>query len=113
MGSQGRRQPITAALLSASLPECITHNDTKINNVLLDDATNEGICVIGLDTVMPGLPSYDFGNMVRTATSPAAEDERHLSRVELQSDFLAALVRGYLGKAGEFLTKEERILLPF
>ena len=56
--------------MKANLPERITHNDTKFNNVLLDDATGEGICVIDLDTVMPGLALYDFGDMVRTTTSP-------------------------------------------
>ncbi|NQU11481.1 aminoglycoside phosphotransferase family protein, partial [bacterium] len=71
-----RRQQLTTALLAAGLPERITHNDTKFNNVMIDDATGEGICVIDLDTVMPGLALYDFGDLVRTATSPAAEDER-------------------------------------
>ncbi len=65
-------QPIVAGLLDAHLPERVTHNDTKFNNVLLDDATGEAICVIDLDTVMPGLAPYDFGDMVRTTTSPAA-----------------------------------------
>jgi aminoglycoside phosphotransferase (APT) family kinase protein len=100
-------------LLDANLPERITHNDTKINNVLFDDATGEGICVIDLDTVMPGLAPYDFGDMVRTATSPAAEDERDLSRVEMQFDFFEELVRGYLSSAGEFLSKQEKHLLAF
>ncbi|MGD0736496.1 MAG: aminoglycoside phosphotransferase family protein [Terracidiphilus sp.] len=107
------RQSITSRLLDANLPERITHNDTKINNVLFDDATNEGICVIDLDTVMPGLAPYDFGDMVRTATSPTAEDERELSRVEMKFEFFEALVRGYLSSAGEFLTKEEKHLLAF
>jgi Phosphotransferase enzyme family len=107
------RQSITTMLLDANLPERITHNDTKMNNVLLDQESNEGICVIDLDTVMNGLAPYDFGDMVRTATSPAAEDERDLSRVELQFDFFRALVRGYLSTAGTFLTKEEKDLLPF
>ena len=61
-----------SVLLSADLPERVTHNDTKFNNVMLDDTTGEGICVIDLDTVMPGLALYDFGDMVRTTTSPAA-----------------------------------------
>jgi aminoglycoside phosphotransferase (APT) family kinase protein len=65
-------RPIAGVLLNANLPVRVTHNDTKINNVLLDDATGEGLCVIDLDTVMPGLALYDFGDMVRTATSPAA-----------------------------------------
>ena len=65
----------------SNCPERVTHNDTKFNNVMLDDATGEGICVIDLDTVMPGLALYDFGDMVRTTTSPAKEDERDLSKV--------------------------------
>ena len=99
---------IAGMLLSANLPERVTHNDTKFNNVLLDDATGEGICVIDLDTVMPGLALYDFGDMVRTATSPAEEDERDLSRVTLQFPMFEALVRGYLSSAGGFLTKQEK-----
>ncbi len=67
------------------IPERITHNDTKLNNVMIDDATGEAICVIDLDTVMPGLALYDFGDMMRTATSPAAEDELDLSKVTMQS----------------------------
>ena len=101
------RQPMTSILLNAGLPERVTHNDTKINNVLLDDTTGEGICVIDLDTVMPGLIHYDFGDMVRTATCPAAEDERDLSKVNLQFPMFEALVRGYLTSASGFLTKPE------
>ena len=74
------RKSITGILLDANLPERITHNDTKFNNVLLDDTTGEAICVIDLDTVMPGLALYDFGDMVRTTTSPAEEDEQDLSQ---------------------------------
>jgi len=102
------RQPIVSVFLNAGLPERITHNDTKFNNVLLDDATGEGICVIDLDTVMPGLALCDFGDMVRTATSPAAEDERDLSRVTMQFPMFVALLRGYLSSAGSFLTREEK-----
>ncbi|MGA2730701.1 MAG: aminoglycoside phosphotransferase family protein [Terracidiphilus sp.] len=77
-----KHESIVGVLMAANLPERVTHNDTKFNNVLLDDATGEGICVIDLDTVMPGLAAYDFGDMVRTTTSPAMEDERDLSKVE-------------------------------
>ena len=77
-----RHKPITSVLLDAKLPERVTHNDTKFNNVMLDDTTGEGICVIDLDTVMPGLALYDFGDMVRTTTSPAKEDERDLAKVD-------------------------------
>ncbi len=93
------------------LPERITHNDTKISNVMLDDATGEGICVVDLDTVMPGLALYDFGDMVRTATSPTAEDEQVLSRVSLRMPYFEALVEGYLTTAGAFLNPTERACL--
>ena len=101
-------QSITGVLLDANLPERVTHNDTKLNNVLLDDSTGEGICVIDLDTVMPGLAPYDFGDMVRTTTSPAPEDEQDLSKVTMQFPMFEALVRGYLASAGDFLTGAEK-----
>ncbi|MDD4817820.1 MAG: aminoglycoside phosphotransferase family protein [Victivallaceae bacterium] len=100
-------------LLDAGLPERITHNDTKLNNVMLDDETKEGVCVIDLDTVMPGLAHYDFGDMVRTGTSPAAEDELDLGKVTMRFNMFEALLRGYLTGAAGFLTPEERELLPF
>ena len=74
----------------------ITHNDSKINNVMIDSATDKAICVIDLDTVMPGLALYDFGDMVRTAVSPAAKDEKDLSKVVVRSSIFQALVEGYL-----------------
>ncbi len=95
------------ALVDAALPERVTHNDTKLNNVLLDDATGEGICVIDLDTVMPGLAAYDFGDMVRTMTCAAAEDEPDLSQVSMQFPLFEAVLRGYLAGAKGFLTKPE------
>lgn len=107
------REAITGVLLNAGLPERITHNDTKFNNVLLDDKTGEAVCVIDLDTVMPGLALYDFGDMVRTTTSPAGEDERDLSKVTMQFAMFEGLVRGYLETAGAFLTPAERKYLAF
>jgi aminoglycoside phosphotransferase (APT) family kinase protein len=104
---------VTSALLDAKLPERVTHNDTKFNNVMLDDATGEGICVIDLDTVMPGLALYDFGDMVRTTTSPVKEDERDLSKVKMQLPMFEALARGYLASAAEFLTSAEKKFLAF
>jgi hypothetical protein len=103
----------TSILLDAKLPERVTHNDTKFNNVMLDDATGEGICVIDLDTVMPGLALYDFGDMVRTTTSPTQEDERDLSKVRMHFPMFEALARGYLAAAAEFLTPAEKKFLPF
>lgn len=107
------RRSITSVLVEAGLPSRVTHNDTKLNNVLLDDSTGEGVCVIDLDTVMPGLALYDFGDLVRTTVSPAAEDEPDLSRVALQLPMFEGLARGYLASAGSFLTKEEKQLLAF
>lgn len=110
------REPLTRVLLdehhAGRMPERVTHNDTKINNVLLDAHSGRGLCVIDLDTVMPGLALYDFGDMVRTATSPAAEDERDLSQVGLRAAFFEALVDGYLETAGPSLSPSERALLP-
>jgi len=101
-------QSMASALLDANLPERVTHNDTKFNNVMLDDATGEAVCVIDLDTVMPGLALYDFGDMVRTTTSPTPEDERDLSKITMQFQLFEALVRGYLSSAGGFLTMAEK-----
>ncbi len=98
---------------SGKLPTRITHNDTKINNVMLDEETDSAVCVIDLDTVMPGLVLYDFGDMVRTATCIAEEDEEDLSKVYLQMPFFESLAEGYLDAAHTFLTKEEIDLLAF
>jgi aminoglycoside phosphotransferase (APT) family kinase protein len=95
-----RRKAIASVLLDAQLPERVTHNDTKFNNVMLDDVTGEGICVIDLDTVMPGLVLYDFGDMIRTTTSPAKEDEPDLSRV------LTAAEKSHLAFSGKLITFE-------
>jgi hypothetical protein len=95
------------------IPERVTHNDTKLNNVMIDDATQTGICVIDLDTVMPGLALYDFGDLVRTATSPVAEDETDVAKVRLQMPMFEALVKGYLSSAHAFLTDAEKENLVF
>jgi hypothetical protein len=108
-----RHKTIVNVLLEAGLPERVTHNDTKLNNVMLDDLTGEGICVIDLDTVMPGLALYDFGDMVRTTTSPTPEDERDLSKVKMQFPMFESLARGYLASASGFLTKTEKSFLAF
>lgn len=100
-------------LASGELPTRVTHNDTKVNNVMLNDSDGRGICVIDLDTVMPGSILYDFGDEVRTTTATAAEDERDLSKVKFRLDLFAELVRGYMEAAGDFLTPEEIRLLPF
>ncbi len=102
------QESLAHALIDLHLPERVTHNDTKINNVLFDERTDRAVCVVDLDTVMPGLALYDFGDLVRTATSPAAEDERDLSRVVFQKPMYDALVEGYLETAGDMLTDAEK-----
>lgn len=110
------REPLADSLLAlkekGEIPERITHNDTKLNNVLLDDVTGEGMCVLDLDTVMPGLSLYDFGDMVRTATNPVAEDELDVSKVRVQVPMFEALAKGYLeGTAGALLPAERDCLV--
>ncbi|MGC3957780.1 MAG: aminoglycoside phosphotransferase family protein [Verrucomicrobiota bacterium] len=108
-----RHKSMVSLLLDADLPERVTHNDTKFNNVMLDDVSGEGVCVIDLDTVMPGLALYDFGDSVRTTTSPVKEDELDLSKVVMQFPMFEGLARGYLASAGEFLSAAEKRWLAF
>jgi len=106
--------PVLLDLLAkGEIPERITHNDTKINNVMLDDENGEGVCVIDLDTVMPGLSAYDFGDLVRTSVSPSAEDERDLAKVQLRLDVFEALAQGFIEGYNGHLKKREIELLPF
>ena len=95
------------------IPERVTHNDTKLNNVLIDDTTGAGICVIDLDTVMPGLALYDFGDMVRSATNSAAEDEPDTSLVTARLEIFDALAEGYLGATRSILNAAEIAHLAF
>jgi hypothetical protein len=104
---------ILNAMAKGRIPERITHNDTKFNNVMLDVVTGEAMCVVDLDTVMPGCALYDFGDMVRTTTSPTLEDEQDLSKIKMHMPIFEQLAEGYLATAGEFLTKAERSLLAF
>ena len=104
---------VLKGLAGGKLPERITHNDTKFNNVMLDVDSGKAMCVVDLDTVMPGSPLYDFGDMVRTTTSPTLEDELDLGKVRMQMPMFKALARGYLEMAGGFLTKNERALIAF
>lgn len=101
---------IVTMMEKGEIPERITHNDTKINNVMLaEDGTN---VVIDLDTTMPGSALYDFGDMVRTSTAAAAEDEKDLEKVYSKKEYFEALVKGYLSGA-KFLTDTEKSLLAF
>lgn len=98
---------------SGFLPLRVTHNDTKLNNILFSKATNEGVCIIDLDTVMPGLSLYDFGDSIRFGASTAKEDEEDTDKVSLNLDLFKAYSEGYLSEAVSSLTKTEIELLPY
>lgn len=104
---------VASGLESGDLPTRVTHNDTKLNNVLIDDRTGKGVCVIDLDTVMPGSALYDIGDMVRTTAATAQEDETDLSKVDVDDRRFEAIMRGYAETIGPFLTAREKELLPF
>ena len=110
-----RERHLAGELLDAcsrgELPERIAHNDAKLDNVLIHAETGDALCVVDLDTVMPGLGLYDFGDLVRSIGSAAAEDERDLSRVRLEPHLIEAVARGYLREMREMLTLAERALL--
>lgn len=95
------------------IPVRVTHNDCKINNVLLDIESDEGICVIDLDTIMPGLVLFDFGDMIRTSTNTGAEDEKDLSKISMNFENFKCVAQGYLEEAGGFLTPAEKNNLVF
>ncbi len=100
-------------LNEGKLPLRVTHNDTKLNNVMFDNETNEGICVVDLDTVMPGLSLYDFGDSIRFGANTSTEDEKDISKVSLSLEYFKAYTMGFLSSAGESLTKEEINYLAF
>jgi hypothetical protein len=104
---------VIARLESGQLPERITHNDTKLNNVLIDNLTGDGVCVIDLDTMMPGSALYDFGDLVRMGTATAPEDEPDLSKVGVDLNMFTWLARGYLDATRDFLTAQEVDLLAY
>lgn len=98
---------LVEGMANGSLPCRVTHNDTKLNNILIDDATGRGQCVIDLDTVMPGAVAFDFGDCIRFGASTAAEDETDLSKVEMSLHLFRVFADGYLSTAAAFLTEAE------
>ena len=98
---------VTDLLEQGRIPERVTHNDTKLNNVLIDDVTGQGICVIDLDTTMPGSSLYDFGDLIRMGAATAPEDEIDLSKVTVNLEMFDHLARGYLDATRHFLTALE------
>jgi len=100
------------SLLDGTLPPRVTHNDTKLNNVLFDELTDEALCIIDLDTVMPGLVAYDFGDSIRFGASTAAEDEKDLSKVSMDIELYRAYCDGFI-PACPSLSPEEIRSLPY
>lgn len=97
---------------SGELPPRVTHNDTKLNNILIDDRTGEALCILDLDTVMPGTPVFDYGDAIRFGANTAAEDETDLRKVSLSLELLEAYTKGFLEGCGDCLTDLEKRMLP-
>ena len=95
------------------LPLRVTHNDTKLNNILFDKNTGEGLCIIDLDTIMPGLAANDFGDSIRFGASTAEEDEKDLNKVHFDIELYRIYVKGYLEMAKDVLTPAENASLPW
>lgn len=104
---------IVNATADGSVPIRVTHNDTKLNNVMLDSRTGEGVCVIDLDTVMPGSLLYDFGDAVRFGASSGDEDETDLSKIYMSEELFEQFSRGFLEETVSVMTDMEKELLPF
>ena len=104
---------VTDLLASGAIPVRVTHNDTKFNNIMIDDITGEGICVLDLDTVMPGSALYDFGDSIRFGASSALEDERDLDKVWMKLTLFDAFAKGFMENTRGILTKKETELLAF
>ncbi|MCR4694477.1 MAG: aminoglycoside phosphotransferase family protein [Pseudobutyrivibrio sp.] len=100
------------ALASGQIPMRVTHNDTKLNNILIDEKTGKGICVIDLDTVMPGSLVYDFGDSIRFGANTGAEDETDLSKISLSLELYQAYTKGFIEGCGNNILKEEVDLFP-
>ncbi len=107
-----RASIITSALDNGDIPVRVTHNDTKLNNVLIDNTSGKGICVIDLDTVMSGSLLYDFGDSVRYAANNGVEDDKDLSNVWLNIDLFKEFATGFLLGIGDAITDKEKELLP-
>jgi Ser/Thr protein kinase RdoA (MazF antagonist) len=109
--NEARGGLLIRSLREGRIPERICHNDTKMNNILLDDTTGEALCLIDLDTVMPGTSLFDLGDLIRTVSTRAREDEQDLSRVSFDPAFFRSLLEGYLSEARPFLLPAEYALI--
>lgn len=110
------RKAVTDSLMdllkAGEIPLKVTHNDTKLSNILMDAKTNDSLCIIDLDTIMPGLVAYDFGDSIRAGACYTAEDEKDLSKVYLVMELFEAYVKGFIEGAGTGLSKKEIETLP-
>ena len=104
---------VTKGLASGEIPLRVTHNDTKINNILFDEKSGEALCVIDLDTVMPGSMLYDFGDALRIGASTAAEDETDLEKIHFSEAIFRAFAKGFIGEVKDVMTKREAELFAF
>ena len=103
---------ITDRIENGTLPIRVTHNDTKLNNILMDSVTGDPVCIIDLDTIMPGSVLYDFGDAIRFGASSAAEDETDLSKVYMREDAFCAFAEGFVSGLEGSLTEAEINELP-
>ncbi|MGN1095981.1 MAG: phosphotransferase enzyme family protein [Eubacteriales bacterium] len=104
---------VTDGLADGTIPLRVTHNDTKLNNILMDAKTGAARAIIDLDTIMPGSMLYDFGDSIRFGASTAAEDEKDLSKVHFDIELFRAYAKGFCGAVGDSITKKEASLLPY
>lgn len=112
LGHEHLANVFTEMLDRGEIPLRVTHNDTKLNNIMIDEKTKKGICVIDLDTVMPGLAMNDFGDAIRFGASTALEDEPDLSKVSCSMELFEAFTKGFIEGCGGRLTEKEIDLLP-
>lgn len=103
---------IVDEIAAGNIPLRVTHNDTKLNNILMDPKTNEGVCIIDLDTVMPGSVLYDFGDAIRFGASNALEDEKDLNNVFFRADMFEAFAKGYISGTRGAMSNREIEYLP-
>ncbi len=104
---------VTDAISQGTVPLRVTHNDTKLNNILMNSVTNEASAIIDLDTVMPGSMLYDFGDSIRFGASTAAEDEKDLEKVHFSIEYFKAYAEGFCSAVADKMTDTEKKLLPY
>jgi len=105
--NKGCKDKIVNLLKKGTIPSRVTHNDTKVNNVMMDKDTGDYLTVIDLDTVMPGSSLYDYGDGVRSTCATAAEDEQDLNKIELNMELFQEYTKGYLNEMADYLTEDE------